>query len=283
MYSPRFVSAPQLTKQTFQFPNNIFINYPPRGPGRIPAAGVVSKAFPQIILGDFGNSGCAGDDPTMLPLNVCGGQSPDDNELRTWEDTYGAGQVLRRLCQAHLRYDDGGVGTADWCTRRPDNIRMADLNARDAAAPDLSPQLVGLLGSFEWEFMETGIEINDVDDPLSQVAATSRWMVDTLYPAARARVAAYRNPPAGRPAGYFDGLDVSWTRPTPLVPFVYNTHYATADGPEFTRMQQLAALHQWEDVKPRYELRTLEFESPTIRPLRFQPLHADGNGDNGSG
>lgn len=245
-----------------------------------------SNALPQIVVGDFGNAACEGDDPTMLPLNVCGGESSDDTELRIWEDTYGAGSTLRRLCQAHLPYDEGGVGTADWCTRRPDNIRMADLNARDGSAPDLSDQLVGLLGNFEWEFMETGIEINEVDDPLGQVNATSRWMVDTLYPAAHARVAAYRDPPTGRPAGYFGGLDVSWTRPAPLMPFVYNTDHATAagdgpaddddeeeeeerhaDGEESKRMQQLAGLHQWEDVKPRYELRSLEFNIPTMRPL----------------
>lgn len=225
----------------------------------------------------------------MLPLNVCGGQSVDETELRTWEDTYGAGNILRRLCQAHLSYDEGSVGTADWLTRRPDNIRMADVNARDGSALNFSAQLVGLLGNFEWEYMESGTELNELDDPLSEVAATSRWMVDTLYPAARDRVAAYRNPAAGRQPGYFDVLDVSWTRPAPLVPFVYNTDYAAAagddpdddddddhegdhaDDEESRRMQQLAALHQWEDVKPRYELRSLEFGGPTVGPLRNPP------------
>lgn len=244
-----------------------------------------SNALPQIVLGDFGNSGCEGDDPLMLPLNVCGGQSSDDTELRIWEDTYGAGCTLRRLCQAHLPYEDGGVGTADWLVRRPDNIRMADLNARDGSAPDFSDQLVDLLGKFEWEFMETGTEINDLEDPVGEVTATSRWMVNTLYPAARARVAACRNPAAGRPAGYFDGLDVSWTRPDTLLPFVYNEDYAQAAGDapvdeeeqhhkddvELKRMQQLQALHQWEDVKPVYELHSLEFGGPTIKPLTDQP------------
>lgn len=244
-----------------------------------------SNALPQIVLGDFGNSGCEGDDPLMLPLNVCGGESSDDTELRIWEDTYGAGCTLRRLCQAHLPHEEGGVGTADWLVRRPDNIRMADLNARDDSAPDFSDQLVDLLGKFEWEFMETGTEINDLEDPVGEVTATSRWMVNTLYPAARARVAACRNPAAGRPAGYFDGLDVSWTRPDTLLPFVYNEDYAQAAGDapadeeeqhhkddvEFKRMLQLQALHQWEDVKPVYELHSLEFGGPTIKPLTDQP------------
>jgi hypothetical protein len=227
----------------------------------------------------------------MLPLNVCGGESPEDTELRIWEDIYGAGCTLRRLCQAHLPYDEGDVGTTDWCSRRPDNIKMAELNARDNAAPDFSDQLIDLLGKFEWEFMETGIEINEVEDPMGEVTATSRWMVDTLYPAARARVAAYRNPPAGRPAGYFDGLDVSWTRPAALMPFVYNEGCAQVAGDEsvdeedhknfveFKKMLQLQALHQWEDVKPRYELRSLEFSGPTVKPQNDQPPRADSDVD----
>ncbi|KAG8158779.1 hypothetical protein KVR01_011222 [Diaporthe batatas] len=265
----------------------------------VPQACSETFALPQIVVGDFGNSGVDGDDPTMLPLNVCGGDTPDNNELRLWEDTYGAGNTLRRLCQAHLPYDEGGVGTADWLTRRPDNIRMADLNARDASVPNYSDELVGLLANFEWEFMDTGTEISELDNPLARVPATSRWMVDTLYPAAAARVAAYRNPPGGRPRGYFDAFDVSWARPGTLMPFVYNRSHAAAagdalaegvtagraDDADVTRMQQLAALHQWEDVKPRYELRSFEYVSPSgpaIVDMKYPPPYADSDDDDDS-
>ena len=243
-------------------------------------------------MGDFGNAARDGDDETKIPLNVCGGMAPEDTELRIWEDTYGAGCTLRRLCQAYLSYDEGGVGSTDWLSRRPDNIRMADLNARDVSAPDFSDQLVDLFGKFEWEFMETGTDIDELNDPLGEIVATSRWMVDTLYPAARARVAAYRNPPAGRPPGYFDGLDISWTRPETLMPFVYDTRHAAAAGDgdddedggdngdqgdsDVVRMRKLMALHQWEDVKPSYELRSLEFHQPTMKPLKNQPPGANG-------
>lgn len=226
-----------------------------------------------------------------LPMNVLGVEHREDTELRLWEDTYGIGNTLRRLCQAHLRYEDGDVdvlGTADWQDRRPNNIRMADLNALDGSVPDFSGQLVDLLGNFEWDDMETGTDIHDLEDPLVDVTADSRWMVDTLYPAARDRVAAYRNPIAGRPAGYFDGLDVSWTKPDPVMPFVYNTRYAhhaaTAPDPEgghdpdvdwgdkeVARMRALGLLHEWDDVKPSYELRSLEFNGPTIKHSN-QPL-----------
>ncbi|KAK7728037.1 hypothetical protein SLS63_006888 [Diaporthe eres] len=259
--------------------------------GRVPAAGEEANAFPQIVLGDFGNSAADGDDTMLTPVNVLGGEDPEDTELRLWEDTYGIGNTLRRLCQAHLRYERGDEyvhGTADWYSRLPNNIRMADLNARDGSVPDFSDQLVDLLGDFEWDSMEAGTDIHDLEDPLADVTADSRWMVDTLYPAARDRVAAYRNPIGGRPAGYFDGLDVSWTKPDPVMPFVYNTRYAhhaaTAPDPagghdpdvdwnnkEVVRMCALGRLHQWDDVKPSYELRSLEFNGPTIKPSS-QPL-----------
>lgn len=284
-----------------QFTNNVFIDYKPRRPGRTPASGEQSNALPQIVVGDFGNAARDGDNETMIPLNVIGGQGPEDTELRIWEDTYGVGNILRKLCQAHLPYEDGGVGTADWCERRPDNIRMADLSALDESAPDFSDQLVGLLGGFEWELMETGTEISELDDPVGDVTATSRWIVDTLYPAARDRVAAYRNPSAGRPAGYFDALDVSWTRPQTLMPFVYNTGLAAVagdaggdqdgegqganrhdeDGSDVVRMRQLGTLHEWDDVKPVYELRSLEFNRPTMKPLKNQPADGDGSDDGG--
>lgn len=297
-----------------QFPQNIFINYPPFKGGRTPKEGLEANAFPQIVLGDFGRSGTDTDDTMMLPLNVLGGESPENTELRLWEDTYAAGSTLRRLCQAHLSYDYVDLGAPDWNDRRPDNIRMADLNARDGSVPDFSDQLVDLLGNFEYDGMETGVDIIDLEDPLGEVTATSRWMVDTLYPAARDRVAAYRNPPAGKPAGYFDELDVSWTRPEAVTPFMYNKRYAAhADGDqddeddedqddenqddedqedesdenqgenkndsEAVRMRKLGSLEKWDDVKPRYELRSLEFGCPTVKPLKDQPPGAGGGSD----
>lgn len=290
-----------------QFPQNVFINYPPFKGGRIPAAGLEANALPQIVLGDFGRSATDTDDTMMLPLNVLGGESPENTELRLWEDTYAVGSTLRRLCQAHLSHDYVDLGAPDWNDRRPDNIRMEDLNGRDGSATEFSDQLVDLLGNFEYDGMETGVEIIDLEDPLGDVMANSRWMVDTLYPAARDRVAAYRNPPGGRPAGYFDELDVSWTRPEAVTPFVYNKRFAAAaagaDGDqedendenqeeesgenqgekksdsEVVRMRKLGSLEKWDDVKPRYELRSLEFGCPTVKPLKDQPPGADGGSD----
>lgn len=235
----------------------------------------------------------------MIPLNVLGGESAEDTELRIWEDTYGLGNTLRRLCQAHLPHTDANSGDVDWNERRPDNIRMADLNAQDGSAPDFSDQLIDLLGNFEYDGMETGTDITDLEDPGAATTADSRWIVDTLYPAARDRVAAYRNPPGGRPAGYLDELDVSWTKPKSLMPFVYNTSYKAAAGDfdddddgvneddlndndsEVIRMRRLGLLHQWDDVRPSYELCSLEFNRSTMRPLEDQPPGADDGADDG--
>jgi hypothetical protein len=36
-------------------------------------------------------------------------------------------------------------------------------------------------------------------------------------------------------------------------------------------MQELRKLHKWNDAKPRYELRSLEFGVPAILPLKGPP------------
>lgn len=204
-----------------------------------------------------------------------------------WMDTYGFGFVLRYLCQAHLSHKD-------WMARGANTTRMANVNALDGSAPDFSDELINFLVNFEYNGMEDGTNIRDLADPLNELAANPRWIVDTMYPAARARVAAYRNPPEGRPAGYFDGLDISWTRPRPLMPFVYNTDYAAAaedvdggegdghqgnnDRSERLRMAKLSYLHLWNDFKPRYELHTLEHNCPNLKPLSNRPPDADADG-----
>jgi hypothetical protein len=225
-----------------------------------------------------------GDDEMRVPPLF-----PDaEVEFRLWDDTYAMGRTLRELCQAHLPFDNGDTDRDD---RRPNNIRMADLNAREGSAPDFSDELVDLLGKFEWDTMDE-YNIYDLADPLYEITANSRWIVDTLYPAARARVAAYRSQPGRRPAGYFDGLDVSWTRPAPSMPFVYVPRYADLangagdllggardDDPEVKRMKGLALLHQLEYLKPSFELRSLAFSRPTMRPLRKPRPRADSEDD----
>lgn len=174
------------------------------------------------------------------------------------------------------------VGAADYRGRRPNNIEMTEINVQDRSAPDLSDQLINLLGMFEWDDMDT-ISIESMGPPEDAIAmkATSRWMVDTFYPAARQRVEAYRDPPGGRPANYFDELDVSWTKPERLMPFSYVPRYAhlardggprrNEDSDEVSRMKELAALHQLDDYKPSFELRSIEFNPATIKPLKIPP------------
>ncbi|KAK2602413.1 hypothetical protein N8I77_008948 [Diaporthe amygdali] len=256
------------------FPRNVFIHYQPRRPGRIPAAGIEANAFPQFVLGDFSSALLDGDDIRHLhpwytdPNEDDRGPNMDVKPPPRWMDTYGFGFVLRYLCQAHLSHKD-------WMARGANTTRMANVNATTG-----------------WR----RANILDLADPLNELAANPRWIVDTIYPVARARVAAYRNPPEGRPAGYFDGLDISWTRPRPrlLMPFVYNTDYAAAaedvdggegddhqgnnDRSERFRMSKLSYLHLWNDFKPRYELHTLEHNCPNLKPLSNRPPDADADG-----
>lgn len=52
-----------------QVKNNVFIHYPPNEPGCVSRFGRESNAFPDIVLGDFGNSAIEGDDITLLPVS----------------------------------------------------------------------------------------------------------------------------------------------------------------------------------------------------------------------
>ncbi|CAN8099839.1 unnamed protein product [Discula destructiva] len=260
---------------------NIFINYLPnaRGRPRTSAAGAETNAFPQIVLGDFGNAGIEGDDTTALPPNATdwGKLEP---ELRPWEDVYTLGRLLRSLCMTHVPFD--GDGNDHWSSR-PDNRTLAAANAH-GGAPPYSGELIALLQKFEWEGMTDG-EIDDVADPNTDFQANGRWIVGTLLPAARAQVAKYR-------ADRQDAMSVAWTKPPTPGVFAYNPRYATEAGDEATGMarvrpgatagemgsverneraahRQLLRLKQrWGVVMP-YEVRVVEFEAPTVAEAEF--------------
>lgn len=115
---------------------NVFINYPPKKSGAIPAAGLEANALPQIVLGDFGYSGKHGDDLQKLPDNaepMPPGQAM--TQLVEWEDVYTFGKILRDLCMTHI--PDDSPGGLD---RRPDDLTVQDMMNRDDA-PDYSDEL----------------------------------------------------------------------------------------------------------------------------------------------
>lgn len=260
---------------------NVFLNYAPKGPGAVPAAGLETNALPQIVLGDFGYSGMDGDDLQKLPDNaepMPPGQPAV--QLVEWEDVYTFGKILRDLCMTHVPYvDNGGVD------RPPDDLTLLDMMDRNDA-PDYTPELRDLLEEFEWPGMETGTDINDFQNPKAQTVADADWILSTLLPAARGRVAQYRSPGGRLPRGYWDEKDVSWTKPQTTMPFVYNSKYAdeagdddnAPDPPQFQdererserlRMSMLRVQHQWDEIRP-YQLYSLEHEVTNPRSLHNQ-------------
>lgn len=199
-------------------------------------------------------------------------------ELRGWEDIYTLGRILRSLCMTHIPFADGN----DHWSSRPDNMTLADANA-DPSAPPYSEELIELLQAFEWQDMTDGV-IGNVEDPGRDIVANERWVVETLLPAAQARVASYRQPEGGREQGHFDELSVAWTKPSTPGVFAYNPTYANEAGDQATGAQprpppeemgpverndwwahqQLSRFAaRWESVMP-YEVRQVEFEAPVV-------------------
>ncbi|KUI68135.1 G2-specific protein kinase nim-1 [Cytospora mali] len=269
--------------------NNIFIHYPSKPQGRIPGHGLESNAFPHIVLGDFGNSGMDGDpegEGSFLPINVLPhGDDENARELREWEDIHSIGTILRELCVSQISEDD---------VRRPDPDKsLASLAASHGPFP-YSDRLISLVECFEWDGIDGGKELCDLDDPAAATVSNAQWCLDTLLPAAMQEVAARRNPPGGRPAGYFQGLDVSWTKPQGRMPVSYNPKYAEeADPPpghvdvdinkvfnteernERSVMRKLRGLHALDAVKPPYELRSMDWGVPIIGGANITPPGAE--------
>lgn len=190
--------------------------------------GLESNAFPEIVVGDFGNSGIEGDDTRILPVSVYtepDGDDPDEEGfLAEWEDIFSVGELLREMVMTHI--PDSGLWEV-----RPNCGRVQDAN-QQRNAPPYSRELIDLLKLFEYPDQEN-IMVRDLRGAVDTTFPSPEDLRDTLLPRAQARVAGLRRP-ADRPAGYFDGIDVSWTKPEELMPFSYIMEYAAEarDEPE---------------------------------------------------
>lgn len=209
---------------------NVFINYPLRGRGRIPNAGLEMNAFPEIVVGDFGNAGIQGVDLEILPVSAYGERNNGGAFLEDWEDIYSVGEILREMSMAHIPvngpFDDGGF--------RP-NCRWVQEANREPSSPPYSDELIELLQRFEYPDQVRSAGVLTLGDAVHTIFPSPVDLRDILLPQAQARVLGFRRP-ADKPAGYFDTLDVSWTKPEQLVPFSYITRYTTdardGDDPE---------------------------------------------------
>lgn len=161
-------------------------------------------------MGDFGNSGMDGDpqnDGCFLPVSVIPHGDDNAQEQRDWEYIYCVGAVLREPCNV----------------RRSDPNRFLVSIAASDGPLQYSDRFIDLLTSLEWDGNDNGQEMSGFNDPAAATATDTQWCLDTLLPAARQEVAVRRSPANGRPAGCFQGLDVSWTKPSGRMPVSYIT------------------------------------------------------------
>ncbi|RYP61469.1 hypothetical protein DL769_007695 [Monosporascus sp. CRB-8-3] len=207
-------------------PNNVCIHYPSRSDAsRLPRAGFSENAFPDIVLIDFGLSALESDDDALLRPAIFW----DKNEADEWEDIYMMGKILRQLCQTHIPVPIDDDDFNDWGDR-PECVRMATVNDYlDAADTPYSDQLIAILEEFEWPNCETEGDVMGTQVTLSgrvvpnyDYMPDADWVADVLLPLAKQKVREYRKPRAGYEPEYYRRLDVSWTKPAKLMPFVYD-------------------------------------------------------------
>ncbi|KAI1410612.1 hypothetical protein F5Y13DRAFT_192190 [Hypoxylon sp. FL1857] len=179
------------------------------------------NAFPYIVLTDFGEAALAGD--ALEDLKP--GLFEEEEEPNEWEDVYQLGCILRSLCMTHVAFPADDILYVDnripgqqkdeqqeW-NHRPDSRRLSDVN--QLAETPYSDALIDALSRFEWPNQE-----NDLveDDDNSSHQPDMDWIQGTLLPLARDQVRGYIE--GDHPHGYYNGLDVSWTKPIAPMPYV---------------------------------------------------------------
>lgn len=79
--------------------NNIFIQYPERDDSRPePPEGLQANAFPEVVLGDFGQGAIQGD----IPEAIREGRWGEPEVIESWHDTYAIFSVVHELCTQHI-------------------------------------------------------------------------------------------------------------------------------------------------------------------------------------
>ncbi|KAI1454906.1 kinase-like domain-containing protein [Annulohypoxylon moriforme] len=187
------------------------------------------NAFPDIVVCDFGESALASDDRAEIRKF---GMFPLERRASGWEDIYALGCILRNLCMAHVPFPENDRypenrrlvegqrkdESRKW-EHRPDSRRLDDVNAHRIPRA-YSDALMRLLKEFEWPNQEN----EDIQEQGNKdnCVPTSDFVFNTLRASAILERAVTINP-AYVPPGYFDTIDVSWTKP--WAPMLYQVNY----------------------------------------------------------
>lgn len=175
--------------------------------------GLVANAFPDIVVGDFGQCAIETDDPDNLPFGIYGTDAVDE-----WEDIYMMGSYLRQLCQTHMP-------PMAWLDDSMQFVSTVN-DQLDPAATPYSDDLINTLEEFEWpdcvnnwDPQDTQLDGNGDQQFNYAFQPDATWIANTLLPLARQKVEEHRNPAGGFLPQHYITYDVSWTKPERLMPF----------------------------------------------------------------
>ncbi|KAI1212014.1 uncharacterized protein F4807DRAFT_417270 [Annulohypoxylon truncatum] len=252
-------------------PNNVFIHYEPTRGGRVPNAGLEMNAFPNIIIGDFGEAALRTDNPFFMPNGVFGLPT-----FQLWEDVYLMGECLRSLAQTHIPDIPALI---DPINENP----MATVNGHMPAGDiPYSNDLINTLSEFEFPGGALGADIfgNHINaagvvTPNYRVMPRFNRINNVILPLAQRRVRRYRGILRPRPAGYYRDIDVSWTRPPRVMPYEYLG--VPAPPPPLAKAKKGKAAHKcptpereqkrrklrhvtaWHHIRPKYQVKSLQY------------------------
>lgn len=205
--------------------------------------------------------------------------------LQDWEDIYFVGCILREITMAHVAFDATGAVNDGIESARPDNMLVADVNGLDTAPP-YSAALIDMLVDFEWPNQEDGGSVRELTDAvLFNTFPTAEQILGDYLPRAQAQMSNFRDR-RGKAAGYFDSIDVSWTKPPTLTAFEYSLKYATVAGDhprgragpppgfprpqtrpvpageagEHAKMEVIGRLHRWDNARPYLQAVAVTFD-----------------------
>ncbi|KAK8075593.1 hypothetical protein PG997_010256 [Apiospora hydei] len=244
------------------FAGNVAVHYrsPKGGPK---PRGERTNAFPEIRLSGFGRAFIEGDPiKHVQPRASDDGDAEDSSYPEEWEDVAAFGTILRELATTHIIAPTPKRATA---TSTASASPAPTASSTAAAAP-----------AFEWAGMPEHPELRLRDARADgtfgyQDLPPMRWVADTLLLMARRMVqfqdrcmswgaSSSKEDPE---ALTYRNLDVSWTKPGRLMPFVCGDHTSAHGVAELKRVQAL--LGPWDGMRGKpYEFVKVNFPSPKV-------------------
>ncbi|KAI0186095.1 hypothetical protein EV127DRAFT_411455 [Xylaria flabelliformis] len=194
--------------------NNIFIHYPERPHSeRAPRMGFEENAFPELVLGDFGQGGIHGDHVDT----ILGGRW-SERGLEEWHDTYAIFSVVKELCLTHIHYEHHYGDT-------PEGIDCDEING--FMTPEHVPYSDDLFNVLrQWEYPNCkNSTIDNAQENGEEVVRNATLVpdldeiVNDILPIARNHVQRFRAPRVDLRLDYYRSIDVSWTKPRRLMPY----------------------------------------------------------------